>query len=91
MISTLKEESSDESTIISSQTSTLTRDQGPEEMEGHADDTLKLGAKLEFEDEEEEDEEEEGDIEVENEEVGLDRFHVNNPVLEDRILEWIKF
>ncbi|KAK6172410.1 hypothetical protein SNE40_016065 [Patella caerulea] len=33
----LKEESSDESTIISSQTSTLTRNQGPEAMEGHGD------------------------------------------------------
>ncbi|KAK7474264.1 hypothetical protein BaRGS_00034507 [Batillaria attramentaria] len=31
----LKEESSDESTIISSQTSTLTRNQGPEDMESH--------------------------------------------------------
>ncbi|KAL4231016.1 regulation of hippo signaling [Mactra antiquata] len=37
-----KEESSDESTVISSQTSTLTRNQGTEEMEEHADDTLKL-------------------------------------------------
>ena len=34
---TLKEESSDESTIISSQTSTLTRNIGPEAMLGHAD------------------------------------------------------
>ncbi|WAQ99375.1 KIBRA-like protein [Mya arenaria] len=31
----LKEESSDESTVISSQTSTLTRNQGPDEMEEH--------------------------------------------------------
>eukprot|EP00090_Calanus_glacialis_P001316 TRINITY_DN1091_c0_g1_i1.p1 TRINITY_DN1091_c0_g1~~TRINITY_DN1091_c0_g1_i1.p1 ORF type:complete len:1300 (-),score=245.24 TRINITY_DN1091_c0_g1_i1:920-4819(-) len=34
---TLKEESSDESTIISSQTSTLTRNIGPESMMGHCD------------------------------------------------------
>ena len=34
---TLKEESSDESTIISSQTSTLTRNMGPEAMMTHAD------------------------------------------------------
>jgi len=34
---TLKEESSDESTIISSQTSTLTRNIGPESMMGHAE------------------------------------------------------
>ncbi|CAI9734781.1 protein WWC2-like isoform X1 [Octopus vulgaris] len=33
-----KEESSDESTIISSQTSTLTRNQGPEAMHSHEDD-----------------------------------------------------
>ncbi|XP_053398838.1 protein KIBRA-like isoform X2 [Mercenaria mercenaria] len=43
VVSSLKEESSDESTIISSQTSTLTRNQGPDEMSDHADDTLKLG------------------------------------------------
>merc|ERR1719220_1383541 len=36
---TLKEESSDESTIISSQTSTLTRNIGPESMMGHGDNT----------------------------------------------------
>ncbi|XP_052793910.1 protein WWC2-like isoform X2 [Mya arenaria] len=35
MVSSLKEESSDESTVISSQTSTLTRNQGPDEMEEH--------------------------------------------------------
>merc|ERR1719225_1445688 len=34
---TLKEESSDESTIISSQTSTLTRNIGPESMLSHCD------------------------------------------------------
>ena len=34
---TLKEESSDESTIISSQTSTLTRNIGPESMMAHCD------------------------------------------------------
>lgn len=34
---TLKEESSDESTIISSQTSTLTRNMGPEAMMAHGD------------------------------------------------------
>ncbi|XP_060062647.1 protein WWC2-like isoform X2 [Ylistrum balloti] len=34
-VASLKEESSDESTIISSQTSTLTRNQGPEDMEYH--------------------------------------------------------
>ena len=34
---TLKEESSDESTIISSQTSTLTRNMGPEAMMSHSD------------------------------------------------------
>ena len=34
-VGTLKEESSDESTIISSQTSTLTRNIGPESMHHH--------------------------------------------------------
>ena len=68
LVSSLKEESSDESTIISSQTSTLTRNQGPEDMEVHAeehseghaeggaDDTLKRnmsGAELHDEFEEE--------------------------------------
>ncbi|XP_035825058.1 protein KIBRA isoform X1 [Aplysia californica] len=35
VVVSLKEESSDESTIISSQTSTLTRNHGPEEMKNH--------------------------------------------------------
>lgn len=44
MVSSLKEESSDESTIISSQTSTLKRNQGPDHMEEHGgDETLKRG------------------------------------------------
>lgn len=46
MVCSLKEESSDESTIISSQTSTLTRNQGPDDMNDHADDTLKLGSEF---------------------------------------------
>ena len=41
---TLKEESSDESTIISSQTSTLTRNMGPEAMMTHADGVEGAGA-----------------------------------------------
>ena len=40
---TLKEESSDESTIISSQTSTLTRNMGPEAMMAHADSVEGVG------------------------------------------------
>jgi len=67
MVSTLKEESSDESTVISSQTSTLTRDQGPEDLDDHGEgaDTLGRGmgaamgmglhGVLDDEDEEEED------------------------------------
>ncbi|PVD34256.1 hypothetical protein C0Q70_05524 [Pomacea canaliculata] len=56
----LKEESSDESTIISSQTSTLTRAQGPEDMKDHAFDTmLPPSTRQEEEEEEEEDVEEE--------------------------------
>ena len=63
---TLKEESSDESTIISSQTSTLTRNMGPESMMGHCDspDTGCMahpefgidGITVQVEDDEEEDE-----------------------------------
>lgn len=52
-VSTLKEESSDESTVISSQTSTLTRNQGPDDMESHCDETLKMeesGEEMEEED-----------------------------------------
>jgi len=43
MVSTLKEESSDESTVISSQTSTLTRDQGPEDLDDHGEGSDTLG------------------------------------------------
>ncbi|XP_055618903.1 protein kibra [Toxorhynchites rutilus septentrionalis] len=62
----IKEESSDDSTIISSQTSTLTRNQGQEELqavlETYDDD-------LEHEDVEDEDEDDEEDEEEEGEEV----------------------
>lgn len=54
----LKEESSDESTIISSQTSTLTRNQGPGDMENHAFDSMIAGKDREEEEEEDEVEEE---------------------------------
>ncbi|XP_076467518.1 protein WWC2-like isoform X2 [Babylonia areolata] len=57
----LKEESSDESTIISSQTSTLTRNQGPEEMESHAYDSALAGHNHQEEEEEEEEDLEEED------------------------------
>lgn len=66
MVSSLIEESSDESTIISSQTSTLTRNQGPDNMEEHGDGTLKLGTNtdnvLKDEEEEEEDIDDEDDL-----------------------------
>mgnify|MGYP000116713787 CR=1 FL=1 len=63
MVSSLIEESSDESTIISSQTSTLTRNQGPDNMDDHNDGTLKLGTRTEgvLEDGEEEDDLEDED------------------------------
>ncbi|KAH3834003.1 protein KIBRA-like isoform X2 [Dreissena polymorpha] len=56
LVCTLKEESSDESTVMSSQTSTLTRNQGPiEDLEGPAgDDTLQLGLHMGQEEDEEE-------------------------------------
>merc|ERR1719328_738964 len=70
---TLKEESSDESTIISSQTSTLTRNIGPESMMSHCDspDTpsaylapaeFSLTVQLDNEEEEEADEEDEEEV-----------------------------
>lgn len=55
VVSSLKEESSDESTIISSQTSTLTRNQGADDMNDHADDTLKLGSEFGLDEPEDED------------------------------------
>jgi len=71
---TLKEESSDESTIISSQTSTLTRNIGPESMMGHCDNpeigylgqaefAVEGGISFQVENEEEEEEEESDDDE----------------------------
>lgn len=45
LVISLKEESSDESTIISSQTSTLTRNQGPESMNVHSD-ALQIGGDM---------------------------------------------
>jgi len=56
---TLKEESSDESTIISSQTSTLTRNIGPESMHTQAEYTVE--GSIAFQVEEEESDEEEND------------------------------
>ncbi|KAH9513964.1 Protein wwc2 [Bulinus truncatus] len=54
-----KEESSDESTIISSQTSTLTRNHGPEDMKNHQFEGPNLYDGLEDDDEDDEEEEEE--------------------------------
>ncbi|XP_055893244.1 protein WWC2-like [Biomphalaria glabrata] len=56
-----KEESSDESTIISSQTSTLTRNQGPEDMKNHRFDSPHMYDGLEDEEEDEEEDDEEID------------------------------
>ena len=64
VVTSLKEESSDESTVISSQTSTLTRNQGPDEMDEHGDDTLKLGTSLGLDKNEVDDMEEEEDENV---------------------------
>ncbi|GFR66721.1 protein kibra [Elysia marginata] len=54
-IISLKEESSDESTIISSQTSTLTRNHGPEEMKNYFDGAQFLEDEVNCDDDEEED------------------------------------
>ena len=62
VVSSLKEESSDESTIISSQTSTLTRNQGPDDMSEHADDTLKLGTDFNLGDLDDEEMEEDDEL-----------------------------
>ena len=57
VVNSLKEESSDESTIISSQTSTLTRNQGPEDMDSDDGDVEdRMG-----ENDDEEDEEDDGE------------------------------
>ncbi|XP_067663170.1 protein WWC2-like isoform X2 [Haliotis asinina] len=65
-VSSVKEESSDESTIISSQTSTLTRNQGPEDMASHQDreTSPRLAGFGENDDEDDEDDE---DLEEEDE------------------------
>jgi len=65
-VGTLKEESSDESTIISSQTSTLTRNIGPECMY-HQEDVTFYPLEVEYEDENEDnlDSEDEEEIKVE--------------------------
>ncbi|KAK3100597.1 hypothetical protein FSP39_022334 [Pinctada imbricata] len=57
LVMSLKEESSDESTIISSQTSTLTRNHKPEDMEGHKYSSHggEEGQEEEFEEEDERD------------------------------------
>lgn len=80
---TIREESSDESTIISSQTSTLTRNQGQEEVAALA---MCMQGQLnlsdddeEEEEEEEEDEDEEGNIcdaVEDNEEAGDNEFEM---------------
>lgn len=67
-----KEESSDDSTIISSQTSTLTRNQGPSfDAQAQIAEELKEHLNFDNEDEEEDDEEEEADeIDPDNETEG---------------------
>ncbi|CAL1530897.1 unnamed protein product [Lymnaea stagnalis] len=57
VVLSVKEESSDESTIISSQTSTLTRNHGPEEMKSHSFD----GAQVQDDPEDDEDDDDEKD------------------------------
>jgi len=58
---TLKEESSDESTIISSQTSTLTRNIGPESMLTQAEYTVEGGIPFQVEEDESDEEDEDND------------------------------
>ncbi|XP_059174838.1 protein KIBRA-like isoform X2 [Physella acuta] len=58
LIVSLKEESSDESTIISSQTSTLTRNHGPEDMKNHRFDSPHIQDGLDDDDEDDDEEEE---------------------------------
>ncbi|XP_064608638.1 protein WWC2-like isoform X2 [Liolophura sinensis] len=53
-VQSVKEESSDESTIISSQTSTLTRNQGPDDMRSHTDSLADEDSPGEDEDEDDE-------------------------------------
>ncbi len=60
--SSVKEESSDESTIISSQTSTLTRNQGPDDMDADIDNDQSF-ASDDDEDKEDRDDDEQGMME----------------------------
>uniref|UniRef100_A0A182P7M3 Protein kibra n=1 Tax=Anopheles epiroticus TaxID=199890 RepID=A0A182P7M3_9DIPT len=66
-----REESSDESTIISSQTSTLTRNQGQEELQAVLEMVYDVLSNDDDDDEEEEDEEEEDDEDEEDDEEEL--------------------
>lgn len=67
-----KEESSDDSTIISSQTSTLTRNQGPSfDAQAQIAEELKEHLNFDNEEEEEEDEEEADEMDPDNEAEGM--------------------
>merc|ERR1719328_457915 len=80
---TLKEESSDESTIISSQTSTLTRNIGPESMLTQAEYTVDGGIPFQVEeDESDEDEENDEDEFVINENTDSFVFPLASPAVD---------
>merc|ERR1711963_1200256 len=80
---TLKEESSDESTIISSQTSTLTRNIGPESMLTQAEYTVDGGIPFQLEeDESDEDEENDEDEFVINENTDSFVFPLASPAVD---------
>jgi protein KIBRA len=80
---TLKEESSDESTIISSQTSTLTRNIGPERMLTQAEYTVDGGIPFQLgEDESDEDEENDEDEFVINENPDSVVFPLASPAVD---------
>merc|ERR1711936_1073531 len=80
---TLKEESSDESTIISSQTSTLTRNIGPESMLTQAEYTVDGGIPFQVEeDESDEDEDNDEDEFVINENTDSFVFPLASPAVD---------
>ncbi|KAG8235590.1 hypothetical protein J437_LFUL016189 [Ladona fulva] len=86
-----KEESSDESTIISSQTSTLTRNQGAEGLQSSVNvQTNTTGSGDEEEDDEEDDDDEEDVIEEEDEEEDLSQEEEDEEVIVEEMLETVE-
>ncbi|VDI70705.1 protein KIBRA [Mytilus galloprovincialis] len=87
IVAVLKEESSDESTIISSQTSTLTRNQGADEMQRHNDTEGSRFTIGDDEDEDEMDEEDEADYNEKIQEILEEFDHAVDIACNDDFIE----